>query len=1535
MAGLFNFEHYYTEKSIKTDIALDISDISVDDSGPNEYVTNNVMYKITAIVVNGIFLDQTQRIHIVTSDDTVGEEDSYHALGYPLDDLVEAGIFDMPESADPIQPFTLSVGDQFDEKTITRMELLGPNETIGMAIMTVTMAVTPRVRWMNPDMTFSPLPNADIDQQFWQMCTYPSSYYAMAVNGLLGDVYKGKKWYNRQPVKNPKIVFGYDNLVRKLNNLNKTAKDNNLGIKVTYFDTTYAHDVDVPESLSTRAERRAYAAALRAADWTATSIKTSAKYTAVYPEELVKFINKCNAEEDNPLETYYNDTATAVIPNVADAFKKLYESKEDLAQDFSDKYMETYKSIMSISGVRPFMSRSMRRKLSANKYRLKKTETRVNRTFALDLASCVNYLRAMYRYDTPGISFGLFANPNRPNDVNKYGIRMLGNVGFESIYMTSTISYDKYGNPLADGAVVTPCAWVSYKDMAATPSTDKELYGGRMHAYTNNAAYVDWKISTTRMSIADVKRQLADYYAIMYNQYFGLNSGDPGYIDSCEYDTEEKRFIANIYNTVGDVIECKVNDATDRSLPNEIPSPSDLAPMTSRKEIRYMGSVAHYADSCIAVISMELKRAGMGAIGRMTPDTVPDKGIVISMVQEPDDTMIDVIEWDSASVPSKVLNEYDFEPNFETLEDIGQATTYTAQDCADFIDVMDDAVDTIDNILSVQGRFLGPVYLIAQKLRLSDAKENLEELHALLNRILWYQKFTNESVFDNKTFILDGNLCTSRNNVCPYLYMPARFMIPVKMYRRVRVKYKRWGRTRHKTVKRSIGVRWAEILFVDNDVYESYPQVTKEPMQFYLIGQEAVVKQNSNGPATFTFASPIEGTAGIPAGAITKFDHGTLQLVNSSGREIGVTFSDATTFTSVDSVSDVGNPVYVYGIYVPLEPTAPSGDRTKVRIEYNMPYIPYNSELKHWAFVNYGAFDQDKYANEDRNTPASDDKKPGWVIFNKSSKRIGDLRAELGIYDAVSSLVGILRNTFGKGCVELAETMRSKEDQELMCAGGGESTFLSWHNYGLAVKILINDQKTGLPIEDGSPDMLKLADVADAFAKVCAAGTFGKPLNLVWCGRLKIGANNFVWEFLPIGVNHKDALKFREAILNQEDPVASVGYVNVDAMNYVYNTKPSTKVPYILSKSEAYQNALVVNGQHYVSPSSIRNYRVPHDIVLRNVLEFCKLVRTKMEANGTQLNDRASMYEWKSLNEKSYKQLLLYYGLIGSMSAASTLVCGDYVERYQSVIDRKYSENVVEMVKEYLGDLYKDAKIFIEDSADGGAWLSLADGRLHLKSTNIKSIFSEQSKDNFYGEKVAALENTVRGLYYEGVFRTEEELAAMGIELEYVSKEPYINGYDKDGNVVGGDALLLHSLIATQIREEFDKLRDRFENYGGALMYDHFADGPNVSMTDMLENEFGLIAGQDLIDIDNLKAIFTNKAISDDIVNNGVEGSGTGDGEVFEKVVSNAEMAGVRKASLTKEHINVTVTPSSMTTEQLYKVIMKGSMTQANDMFSK
>ena len=124
-------------------------------------------------------------------------------------------------------------------------------------------------------------------------------------------------------------------------------------------------------------------------------------------------------------------------------------------------------------------------------------------------------------------------------------------------------------------------------------------------------------------------------------------------------------------------------------------------------------------------------------------------------------------------------------------------------------------------------------------------------------------------------------------------------------------------------------------------------------------------------------------------------------------------------------------------------------------------------------------------------------------------------------------------------------------------------------------------------------------------------------------------------------------------------------------------------------------------------------------------------------------------------------------------------------------------------------------------------------------------------------------------------------------------------------------------------------------------MYDKFADGPNYESQDMLENEFGIIAGQDLISFDKLRDIFNRKDINTNpnvpVSSDGtVNGIGTnGIESIYEPVVSNAQLSGVRKASLSREHVQVNARVTGMSTEQLYKMITKGKMTSGNDLFRK
>ena len=1603
MAGLFDFEKCYTEKTLKTSISLDISGLNLkssasasaenedgtaDDVGMNEYVTNNVMYKVSLIDYGGALGGLASDRFCIEYTSANGISDKvYTSIGYGIDDLVSAGIVIIPESRSLLGITTITVGqrvkdtgknaDPNDQGTlinsITRFNEANGNEATACA--TLSMAFIPRMRLMNPVKNASAPgelstqyyiePGTDVynstSQEFWHENGGSTVFYRRALGalGFHGSKFLGLKWYNKQASNNPSATWGYDNIANRVKTLSKEMNDYGLSMSITYYDDEYADRLD-PSEEHTEEEKKA-------ADWTSTEIAANAKTNDVYPEALNTFYQKARAREidgnDNtsdPMPIMEGEGATALVPNVADAFKKYYYPAEELASDFTEQYFDVYNGIRGMTGVKRFMSSSLKRKLDIEQYRLiipfvdypKDVNNGSNGiTFGIDLTSTLKHLSY----------FAQKTKSNNPNaephslsmtmgwsviDDFRHNTRALGNSGWEVIYCRGV-------NSAGNGVGLT---WYQLADNFPRQDVHEGLYYNA--SWFKTFQYKDKVIKTKQYKVSEIKERMAEYYTAVYNSFYEHEEGE-AYYTTWSYDKDLKQFRVSI-NMVDasdnstSKVEYTISNSTV-SPTQEFYYPTFVDPHTllyaGGTELQ-SGLVQMFATImlrelyALSVATSSYIQGHNDFISSM-PNTTGVPAANYAVTNPDDDYMMTLVEWDEASTPNEVINYWYCAPQYETYQTLG-SNSYDVDNCIDFADTLGDAIDEIDTILSVQGLFLGAAYLIVQKMLLSDVKEDYARLKETIDKIKWYQCFTNESVFPNKSFIGD------RPVYCPYVYMPARFLIPVRMYKRVRVKYKRWGRTRHKTVKRYAGVRWAEIIFLDNDVYEAYPQNADEPRQYYPIGKTATVSYTSNGYPIFKFDENIElaSDSSMQKGDITQFTSGTLVIMGEY--EQSVTFTkNANVFTG-DEPSKViisGNQIFVNGIYVPLEPTQSSDERTPIRLEYKMPYIPMDSELRHWAFENYGPFDQSIYAEQSREVPSDPDTKiPGWRVFRHSSKRIGDLRASMGIYDAASILIGILRNAYGTSNVEVVETMRSLDDQQLMCSGGNECDFLSWHNYGLAIRILINDPKTGMPIEDGSPQMRQLIDIAEAYTTACLNGVFGKPLNVVWCGRLKMGANIFDWEFLPIGVGHKDAVKFRDSLLNQEDPVATLGFVDVDAAGYVVDVRTSKATgPYILRKSQAYKNAIIINGHHYVSPAKIRNYETPKNLVMINVLEFVNLVNLKMSANGTSLSDRGSMFEWMTVNTNSYRQLVTYFAMTGNISAARTLVSGEYVEKYRNLIDTKYSEDYVTMVKEFLGDLYKDAKIYIEGTGDSGAWISLSDGRIHVKVLDVRPALDKRYKDNYFGQKMVTPAETERGLWIKGIFyseaklesMTEAELNALGIKLETVSDRSFIDGLSVDGTVSGGDARHLHSLIASQIKEEFDKLRERFDGYGGKVMYDKFADGPNYESQDMLENEFGIIAGQDLISFDKLRDIFNRKDINTNpnvpVSSDGtVNGIGTnGIESIYEPVVSNAQLSGVRKASLSREHVQVNARVTGMSTEQLYKMITKGKMTSGNDLFRK
>lgn len=1569
MAGLFDFEKFYTDKTVKTEIHLDLSGIDLkntasseagnedgtaDDVGMNEYVTNNVMYKISGIGVNGgsSLIDVNASVLIIYHMPT-GPYNQELTISEccSIDLLAGANMVQIPESSAPMGAVNLVTGQAAyvssdDQNSVAVIDgLYVCLNGVRTAVNDITVAFVPRVRLQNMANLYKAISRPysgclmmdavdanfyNTNQNPWEM-KFAETWINRALGGLgfYGSRYLGWKWYNKRSTQDQTVkrgvVMGYDTFRRRINDMSRILEQNNMGLKVTYYDDSLAEIIRNDQGVVTSVD-----------DWTYDPDFSSRAKWDDYYNRMSVFVGKCAAKgDDNPLpdlkgiETVSSEgstntiqNATALIPNVSDAFKKYYYPAADLADEFNDRYFETYNSIKAIKGVRKFMSGSLKRKMDNELFRLKKTADQSSSpTFLLDVASCANLLDYFSEKNS------LFHIPDQPlaRDFN-HGVRMVSDWGWQVKFNT--------GYTLGDNGVYK--YYVGKYNSTAFIQSQGTLTGLFYYTCRNTAfygAYYNWLLSSKKMTVAEIKSMLCDYFTGMLNRKYEKSDGDDGYTrwyyDAAQPTEAERYRVTVTYETTPGqttTVDMYTADfqASDVAM---IQNPANIvaAAKIGAQLITYSGTARAYIDIVMREISTLLK-ADSDQPQYYYYDNLDDNLEILTA------------EWETCSTANDIISFLDYWPAYETYDNVGDLPNGDIDGCIDFAtDVMDEAIDEIDTILNVQGIFLGAAYLLIQKMNLREAKENYEQLMDTINKIRWYQTYTGESVFENRSYVGDRS-----DYVCPYLYMPARFMIPVAMYKRVRVKYKNfWGRTRHKMVKRSIGVRWAEVTFVDNDVYESYPQNSDEPQQFYLINRNALVRNGS-----LVFDTDLEGTDSdqLEPKTITKFNAATFVLTNAEGVRISVAVTASSReFTITDGTLAEGATVFVYGVYLPLDPTSKSDDLTPVRIEYKMPYLPYDSEIRRWAFENYGAFDQSKYASISREVPADEDKKDGWRIFKPSSKRIGDMRAQLGIYDAASILVGILRNAFGAQQVEIVDTMRSIDDQALMCTGSAESTFLSWHNYGLAVKILINDPTTGMAIEDGSDDMKKLIDIAEGFTTACANGAFGKPLNVVWCGRLKMGANIFDWEFLPIGVNHKDAPKFRDAMFNQEDPVMSLGFVDVDAAGYVYTKPPKTKVPYVLRKGTAYTNAIVINGHHYVSPASIRNYKVPNELVLQNILEFVNLVNAKQGANGTGKTDRASMTEWKTLNDKSFKQLIMYYGMIGSISAAKALIAGEYVEQYRNIVDSKFSEDYVAMVQDYLGPLYDEAKIYIESVGDGGAWISVKDGKIHIKTTDLVPDYNPNSKGNFFNEKQANVQNMKRGMWIGGVFYTEEQLVGMGYTVETVSDESFIEGFDNEGKVERGDARLIHSLIATQIKNEFDKIRDLFENFGGNLMYDHFKDSPNASMEPMLENEFGLIAGQDLIDFEKLRNIYRQKDINDNAskstTDGTIRGAGAneedGDESIYEKVVSNAQLAGIRKASLTKEHVQVNARANALSTEQLYKLITKGKMRTANDVLKR
>ena len=1479
MESGFDFEQFYVNEQVKTEAAIDRSGVNLQNPTEQaEYVTNNVVYYVYSIVAtlpNGssYVLDRSSERLVIVESHTDQEPQKYYLKAmHPLGEVAGIGIATTWEpKLDRESTFVADVSDQFSYVIVNDKNPGHYLYPVSFHAIVFPRHETETNRYVDPAMrNDGGMPIYQVDQGVISIPGIMKLLYGAL--GFYGGRWKGLGWLKKiwdrgnsaTKYTKDRAVMGYDQFKRKLDYLAEICQEAEVGFSVTYYDQSFSREVTVEDATpddyrknpaAARLKHIAYRNAVENADVTRTSMNRNTTFADAYGTHLAEFKSKTG---------YMAETApaTALVPPVSRAVSAFFYQADELEAEFSSLFKSVLDALSKVPFVWRFVSGNTKRRINDAKARYSHVPSNSGRmVFDLDEVFAV-----------------LMSGPAvYHNDIVHYALPRLIQVGGQAILGVTVL-----------GSTPGMSTW-SAGDYLATPSTFT-TYTGAGNGVVANKSY------TTITS-----DELIDLLVNYFNA--ALDAGK--ITGSFKQDSEQVKTIINMFDPVNSTQE---NYWHWWNTDNPV---FGIWFLNICAYMNYMRSNLRGANADDGMVWGNLGRIYNSVNGKKfdawsiegNMDLFPSGNYEIIAWKETVD--LDTASWDSGKL---------FEAEFpDEWHDISQLPYESYGIALDVVDAMHDAYKQMCRAAAAQAIVLGATSAVLAAQALDDISDDLDELYDVCNKLTWYQRLVGESPFTNRSEIpFEGNKTWLGS-------FPAHLAFPVEMYKRVRVRYRNWfGRIRHKWVKRSIGVRWAEVTFYDASVFGEYSQVDEEPSENTSFSSTyEITTEGDTAYIAFDDALPA---AAVDAGYCSIVARGTGGQINIPA----TVMNDVMVSVPLDSLPAQIDEIV--SVKTPLRPSQPDGSKEPITIQFKMPGLPYDSEIRKKAFVDYGSLSQSKTFESVRNAGIDTDRKEGWRVFHPSSSSIADVREGIGLHDKVAMLVSILKHEFGDSRVSLAETYRSMEDQQRMCSGGPESEFLSWHNYGLAAKILImkNDGKT--PMEKDDPDMKRLIQVARAFTECCSDGVFGQPCNVVWCARLAIGASLFDWEFLPIGVNHKDAPQFRDMIIAQRDPVRELGYVDVDAAGYVVRRAPSSDVPYVLSDSVALVNAEMHGGHRFMNPDNIRNYPHVDDIVLYDVKEYVNLIKLKMAANGTSKPASGSIYDWKTMNPESCAQLIRYYAMIGSVAASKSLLAGEFVERYLPIEEQFFNTSPIDYVKGMLGSHYEDIRICTTRDGDS-TFITLHDGILHIKQLDAYPD-NPPTRFDMHKQQRVDREHVKWGSWHDGVFYTEDERP-----VPYVaSDEPVIDGYVY-GEAVDGEALLLHQVLATKIHKKFQEIRKRFENFGGALMYDRVEDGPNAGMGDMLENEFGLIKAQDLVSFDDLESIVDNLLNS---VNNGVGNAQQSrimvDGSIYEKVVNNAQIAGVRKASLTKEHLHVKDMPTPSDGKTLYELIQKGKGYMANDL---
>src|SRR6185369_16890787 len=98
---------------------------------------------------------------------------------------------------------------------------------------------------------------------------------------------------------------------------------------------------------------------------------------------------------------------------------------------------------------------------------------------------------------------------------------------------------------------------------------------------------------------------------------------------------------------------------------------------------------------------------------------------------------------------------------------------------------------------------------------------------------------------------------------------------------------------------------------------------------------------------------------------------------------------------------------------IAFEKTNPDPIPSDVTISYEIPHLPFDSELRRSAFDTYGFFDQAKNANHPDSFDSnghqsffeSNNTAFGYEVFKNTSKLISDMRGGVDVYRKVQFLI--------------------------------------------------------------------------------------------------------------------------------------------------------------------------------------------------------------------------------------------------------------------------------------------------------------------------------------------------------------------------------------------------------------------------------------------------------------------------------------------------------------------------------------------------